>query len=102
MIMGKAKESTVTVKLPASLVEQISELNEVDPKYVERTIARILRDEIAVEKKFGICRAPRTPSRTRRPDSKNQVTVEYEDHTARPADLKNIDRTGRFCGAFQV
>ena len=56
--MGKAKESTVTVKLPASLVEQISELNEVDPKYVERTIARILRDEIAVEKKLRDLQSP--------------------------------------------
>ena len=56
--MGKAKESTVTVKLPASLVEQISELNEVDPKHVERTIARILRDEIAVEKKLRDLESP--------------------------------------------
>ena len=73
---GQSKKSTVTVKLPASLVEQISELNEVDPKYIERTIARILRDEIAVEKKLRVLQSPE--------------------------DLKDIDRTGRFCGAFRV
>ncbi len=52
--MGKARKgNTVTIQVPAELVERIAQLNEVDLKYIDRTIARILRDEIAVEEKLS-------------------------------------------------
>ena len=50
--MGKTKNS-VTVEIPKESAEKISELNDVDMKYVDRTIIKILRDEIDIEEKWN-------------------------------------------------
>ncbi len=49
--MGKAKEK-ITISIPKEIVDKIAELNNVDKKYIDRTIVKILKDEIDVEKKL--------------------------------------------------
>jgi hypothetical protein len=49
--MGEAKEK-ITISIPKEIVDKIAELNNVDKKYIDRTIVKILKDEIDVEKKL--------------------------------------------------
>jgi len=50
-VMGEAKEK-ITISIPKEIVDKIAELNNVDKKYIDRTIVKILKDEIDVEKKL--------------------------------------------------
>lgn len=49
--MGKTQEK-VTIQIPKDIVEKIAELNNVNEKYINRTIIRILKDEIDMENKI--------------------------------------------------
>lgn len=49
--MGAAKEK-ITISVPKEIIDKIAELNDVDKKYIDRTIIKILKDEIDVEKKL--------------------------------------------------
>lgn len=48
--MGEPKEK-ITISIPKEIADKIAELNNVDRKYIDRTIVKILKDEIDVEKK---------------------------------------------------
>lgn len=48
--MGEPKEK-ITISIPKEIADKIAELNNVDKKYIDRTIVKILKDEIDVEKK---------------------------------------------------
>ncbi len=49
--MSETKEK-ITINIPKEIVDKIAELNNVDKKYIDRTIIKILKDEIDVEKKL--------------------------------------------------
>lgn len=49
--MSETKEK-ITISIPKEIVDKIAELNNVDKKYIDRTIIKILKDEIDVEKKL--------------------------------------------------
>ncbi len=43
----------VVVQIPKYIADKISQLNNVDMKYIDRTIVKILKDEIVVEEKLN-------------------------------------------------
>ncbi len=50
--MAKKKEKIV-IQIPRDIADKISQLNNVDIKYIDRTIVKILKDEIVVEEKLS-------------------------------------------------
>ena len=50
--MEMTKEKVV-VQIPRDIADKISQLNNVDMKYIDRTIVKILKDEIVVEEKLN-------------------------------------------------
>jgi hypothetical protein len=50
--MEKTKEKVV-IQIPREIADKISQLNNVDIKYIDRTIVRILKDEIVVEEELN-------------------------------------------------
>ena len=50
MEMPKEK---VVVHIPKDIADKISQLNNVDMKYIDRTVVKILKDEIVVEEKLN-------------------------------------------------
>lgn len=51
-VMEKTKEKVV-IQIPGDIADKISQLNNVDIKYIDRTIVKILKDEIVVEEKLS-------------------------------------------------
>ena len=43
----------VVVQIPRYIADKISQLNNIDLKYIDRTIVKILKDEIVVEEKLN-------------------------------------------------
>lgn len=50
--MEIAKEKVV-VQIPKDIADKISQLNNIDMKYIDRTIVKILKDEIIIEEKLS-------------------------------------------------
>ena len=50
--MEMTKEKVV-VQIPRDIADKISQINNVDMKYIDRTIVKILKDEIVVEEKLN-------------------------------------------------
>ena len=50
--MEMTKEKVV-VQIPRDIADKISQLNNVDMKYIDRTVVKILKDEIVVEEKLN-------------------------------------------------
>ena len=50
--MEMTKEKVV-IQIPRDIADKISQLNNVDMKYIDRTVVKILKDEIVVEEKLN-------------------------------------------------
>ena len=50
--MEMTKEKVV-IQIPRDIADKIAQLNNVDMKYIDRTIVKILKNEIVVEEKLN-------------------------------------------------
>jgi uncharacterized protein YutE (UPF0331/DUF86 family) len=50
--MEIAKEKIV-IQIPMDIADRISQLNNIDIKYIDRTVVKILKDEIVIEEKLN-------------------------------------------------
>lgn len=50
--MEMTKEKVV-IQIPRDIADKISQLNNIDIKYIDRTVVKILKDEIVIEEKLS-------------------------------------------------
>jgi hypothetical protein len=50
--MEIAKEKIV-IQIPMDIADRISQLNNIDIKYIDRSVVKILKDEIVIEEKLN-------------------------------------------------